>query len=131
MGGRLAFDMISPDKHLFSAEVDIVTVPGSEGDFGVLANHSPVMSVLRPGLVVVEDGGTVSRYFVRGGFADVTPEGLTILAEQALALDDGNRDALDEAIARARDELDAGTDGPGESEAGRALALLEELASAG
>ena len=53
----------------------MVSVPGTEGDFGVLVNHSPMMSVLRPGVVTVEDGGKPSRFFVQGGFADVTPEG--------------------------------------------------------
>ncbi|HCV48899.1 MAG TPA: ATP synthase F1 subunit epsilon, partial [Rhodobiaceae bacterium] len=102
MSERLTFDMVSPEKHLFSAEVDVVTVPGSEGDFGVLANHSPMMSVLRPGIVLVEDGGTTTRYFVQGGFADVTPDGLTILAEQALAVDGDDKDALQDAVTEAR-----------------------------
>ena len=110
MSERLTFDMVSPEKHLFSAEVDVVTVPGSEGDFGVLVNHSPMMSVLRPGIVLVEDGRTTTRYFVQGGFADVTPDGLTILAEQALAIDGDDKDALQNAVTEARSRVESETD---------------------
>ena len=126
MNERLRFDMVSPEKHLFSAEVDVVTVPGSEGDFGVLVNHSPIMSVLRPGIVQVEDGGTIARYFVQGGFADVTPEGLTILAEQALALDSDDKDALQNAVNEARSRVESETDEQRKAETERVLRVLEE-----
>ena len=127
MSERLTFDMVSPEKHLFSAEVDVVTVPGSEGDFGVLVNHSPMMSVLRPGIVLVEDGGTTTRYFVQGGFADVTPDGLTILAEQALALDGEDKDALQNAVIEARSHFDSETDEQKKAEAESVLRVLEEI----
>ena len=127
MSERLTFDMVSPEKHLFSAEVYTVTVPGSEGDFGVLANHSPMMSVLRPGIVLVEDGGTTTRYFVKGGFADVTPDGLTILAEQALAVDGDDKDALKDAVTEARSRVEAETDEQKKAEAESILRVLEEI----
>lgn len=81
----------------------MVSVPGTEGDFGVLVNHSPMMSVLRPGVVTVEDGGKPVRFFVQGGFADVTPEGLTLLAEKALAVEDMSKSDIDAEIKQARD----------------------------
>ncbi len=80
---KLHFSLVSPERSLFSGEVDQVDAPGSEGDFGVLAGHAPFMTTLKEGRVRVYDGGDTRAYDVKGGFADVTPEGLTILAEQA------------------------------------------------
>ena len=89
MADKLHFSLVSPAKELFSGEVDHVIAPGTEGEFGVLANHAPFMTTLRNGLVRVLEGDTVKmRIFVRGGFADITSEGLTILAEEASVLDD-------------------------------------------
>jgi len=81
MADKLKFDLVSPEKLVVSAEVDSVQVPGSEGDFGVLPNHSPVMAMIRPGTLVVENDGQTQSYELDGGFADVTPEGVTVLAE--------------------------------------------------
>lgn len=80
---KLNFSLVSPERELFSGAVDQVDAPGSEGDFGVLAGHAPFMTALREGPVRVHNGGVVTVYDVRGGFADVTPDGLTILAEHA------------------------------------------------
>ena len=88
MADKLNFSLVSPARELFSGEVDHVIAPGSEGEFGVLVNHAPFMTTLKNGIVRVLDGGnTTMRLFVRGGFADVTPAGLTILAEEAVNLD--------------------------------------------
>jgi F-type H+-transporting ATPase subunit epsilon len=85
MAGKLHFSLVSPERELFSGEVDQVDAPGAEGDFGVLAGHAPFMTTLREGRSVkVYDGGRTRAFDVQGGFADVTPEGLTILAEQAV-----------------------------------------------
>lgn len=81
MAAKLKFDLVSPGRLVLSAEVDAVQIPGAEGDFGVLPNHSPVMSVIREGVLRVENDGTVTEYQLDGGFADVTPEGVTVLAE--------------------------------------------------
>ena len=83
MAEKLHFSLVSPERELFSGPVDQVDAPGSEGDFGVLANHAPFMTALKEGQVRVHHDGKVTVYDVRGGFADVTPEGLTILAEHA------------------------------------------------
>ncbi|MBX3485210.1 ATP synthase F1 subunit epsilon [Phenylobacterium sp.] len=83
MAEKLHFSLVSPERELFSGPVDQVDAPGSEGDFGVLAGHAPFMTALKEGPVRVHADGRVTTYEVRGGFADVTPEGLTILAEHA------------------------------------------------
>ena len=79
------FELVSPDKLMFSGEAESVLVPGSEGDFVVLKDHAPVMASLKPGVIAIEDAaGKHKRIFVRGGFADVSPTGLIVLAETAL-----------------------------------------------
>ena len=83
MADKLHFSLVSPERELFSGMVDQVDASGVEGDFGVLAGHAPFMTALKEGPVTVKDGGKVHVYQVRGGFADVTPEGFTILAEHA------------------------------------------------
>jgi F-type H+-transporting ATPase subunit epsilon len=83
MAGKFHFSLVSPERELFSGEVDQVDAPGSEGDFGVLQGHAPFMTTLREGQVKVMNDGTTIAFEVHGGFADVTPGGLTILAEEA------------------------------------------------
>jgi len=84
MAGKLHFSLVSPERELFSGLVDQVDAPGSEGDFGVLADHAPFMTALREGRVTVYDDGKITAFDIEGGFADVTPQGLTILAEKAV-----------------------------------------------
>ena len=106
MADKLHFDLVSPDRLLLSEEVDGVVVPGSEGDFGVLPNHAPVMSTLKPG--VLEVSGAASgdtRIFVRGGFAEVTPKGLTVLAEEAIPLAELDGAQLDQKIQDASEDV--------------------------
>ena len=81
---KLHFSLVAPERQLFSGEVDQVDAPGAEGDFGVLAGHAPFMTTLREGTVTITDGTTTRAFSIQGGFADVTGEGLTILAEQAV-----------------------------------------------
>jgi F-type H+-transporting ATPase subunit epsilon len=83
MAAKLHFSLVSPERELFSGEVDQVDAPGSEGDFGVLFGHAPFMTTLKEGRVKAYDGDDTRVFEVRGGFADVTPAGLTILAEHA------------------------------------------------
>ena len=83
MAGKLSFSLVSPEREVFAGLVDQVDAPGVEGDFGVLADHAPFMTALREGPVTVLNGGNRRVVAVKGGFADVTPAGLTILAEQA------------------------------------------------
>src|SRR3546814_18203914 len=81
--GKVAFELVSPERLLLSEEVDMVVVPGEEGDFGVLVRHAPLISTLRPGVIKVHNGGSVTeQIFVAGGFAEVTPSRCTVLAEE-------------------------------------------------
>jgi F-type H+-transporting ATPase subunit epsilon len=82
------FDLVSPEKILFSGEVSQVDVPGSEGDFGVLAAHAPLVTTLRPGILVIHSERDAQRIVVDGGFAEVGPAGLTVLANIAVPVDE-------------------------------------------
>jgi F-type H+-transporting ATPase subunit epsilon len=82
------FDLVSPEKLLFSGEVTQVDVPGSEGDFGVLAEHAPLVTTLRPGILVIYGERDALRIVVGGGFAEVGPAGLTVLADMAVPVDE-------------------------------------------
>ena len=88
------FDLVSPEKLLFSGEVEQVDLPGSEGDFGVLAGHAPIIATLRPGILVIHGEGDPARIVVNGGFAEVGPTGLTVLAELAVPVDEFDAGAL-------------------------------------
>ena len=81
------FDLVSPEKLLFSGEVDQVDVPGTEGEFGVLAGHAPLVAMLRPGILRIL-GPDEQRILVVGGFAEVSPQGLTVLADKAMPIED-------------------------------------------
>jgi F-type H+-transporting ATPase subunit epsilon len=81
------FELVAPEKLVYSGEVESVVIPGTEGEFTVLKDHAPVISAVRPGVVVIEQSAAAKlRLYVRGGFAEVAPSGLTILADQALPL---------------------------------------------
>ena len=88
MADKLHFSLVSPEREMYSGDVDQVDAPGTEGMFGVLPSHAPFMTTLKPGPVTVFNDGGKTNLFVRGGFADVTPQGLTILAEYAVDLAD-------------------------------------------
>lgn len=106
MAEKLSFDLVSPERLLMSEQVDMVTVPGSEGDMGIMGGHAPVMATLRPGVIgVVVEGQPERRYFVRGGFAEVTPAGLTVLAEHTVPLSELDAAALAAEIANAEEDV--------------------------
>ena len=88
MADKLQFSLVSPERELYSGLVDQVDIPGTEGDLGIFPKHSPLMAAIRTGLIGVYHEGVESFYFVQGGFADVTPDGLTVLAEKAVPLGD-------------------------------------------
>jgi F-type H+-transporting ATPase subunit epsilon len=105
------FDLVSPEKLLVSGEVTQVDVPGSEGDFGVLAGHAPMVTTLRPGILVVfRDGGEL-RVVVNGGFAEVSPTGLTVLADMAVPRDEFDPTVLAGVIKDTEDDIAKATDG--------------------
>jgi F-type H+-transporting ATPase subunit epsilon len=82
------FDLVSPEKLSFSGEVNQVDVPGAEGDFGVLAGHAPLITTLRPGILVIHGEGRETRIVLSGGFAEVSPAGLNVLADMAVPLEE-------------------------------------------
>jgi len=96
---KVEFELVSPERLLVSEPVDMVVVPGAEGDFGVLPRHAPLISTLRPGVIRVFEGREVKqRIFVAGGFAEVTPERCTVLAEEAVPVGDIDAAALDQEL---------------------------------
>src|ERR1044072_5064029 len=100
------FDLVSPERLLFSGEVDQVDVPGTEGDFGVLAGHAPMVSALRPGIMTVIANGQAQRMVVLGGFAEASAEGaLTVLADLADSIEEFDRDKLAERITAQEEKI--------------------------
>ncbi|HWC92617.1 MAG TPA: F0F1 ATP synthase subunit epsilon [Pseudolabrys sp.] len=102
----LHFELVSPQKLVFSGEVDQVDVPGAEGDFGVLAGHAPLVTTLRPGILTVFTGGTAQKIVVLGGFAEVSSEGLTVLADLAEAIEDIDRAMITERISELESRIE-------------------------
>jgi F-type H+-transporting ATPase subunit epsilon len=94
----LHFELVSPEKLVFSGEVAQVDVPGAEGDFGVLAGHAPFVTTLRPGILTVHGAGGAQQIVVLGGFAEVSAEGLTVLADVAEAVEGIDRGMITERI---------------------------------
>jgi F-type H+-transporting ATPase subunit epsilon len=125
MADKLSFDLVSPERLLLSEDVDMITVPGADGDFGVMAGHAPVISTLRPGVVEITGSakGAVKIY-VRGGFAEVTPAGLTVLAEEAIPLDELDTAALEQQIKNAEEDV---KDGKSDETRRRAQEQLDHL----
>jgi len=118
MPDRIEFELVTPERLLLSEMVELVVVPGTEGNFGVLPGHAPLISTIRPGMVEIYEGGTLARrLFVVGGIAEVTPERCTVLADEAVSPDmldrgaiesdlrilEGNLPSLREQVARAAD----------------------------
>ncbi len=111
MADQIQFELVSPERLLLSQPVEMVVVPGVEGDFGVLPAHAPLVSALRPGLIAVFEGGrVVQRIFVARGFAEVTAERCTVLAEQAVPLADIDRAAVETELRDAREDLSEAKD---------------------
>jgi F-type H+-transporting ATPase subunit epsilon len=101
----LHFELVSPERLLMSDDVDAVEIPGTEGDMGILPGHAPVLSTLRPGVVTVTRGGKNERIFVRGGFAEVNPQGLTVLAEVAIPIAELDAGKIAQQIQNAQDDV--------------------------
>ncbi len=112
MAEAYKFELVSPERLLVSESVESVVIPGTEGEMTVMANHSPVMATVKPGVVTVKAvSGAEQRYVVFGGFADILPEGCTLLAESATPVADINKADLAKRIQDAKDDLaDAKTD---------------------
>lgn len=105
MADTIAFDLVSPERLLLSTEADMVTVPGTEGYMGVMAGHMSLVSTLRPGMIDVLKDGKDTRYFIRGGFAEVNPKKITVLADEAIPMSEFDLPVLDQRIRDAEEDL--------------------------
>jgi F-type H+-transporting ATPase subunit epsilon len=135
MADKVIFELVSPEKLLFSAEVEMVVVPGTEGDFGVLPDHAPFLSTVRAGVLDIYDGGInpvnlKTRIFVAGGFAETADSRLTVLAEEAVPLADLNRARIEARLADARVRLQDAAGDEAKAEAERAIGIAEAMLAA-
>ena len=123
------FEITSPERLVFSGEVEHVVVPGSEGELGVLASHAPLIAMLRPGILTIL-GPNERRFVVRGGFAVVKPKGLTVLADFASAVEDLDRDVLAGQIKDLEEDVADATDGQRRDRAAQRLDQLKAVQAA-
>jgi F-type H+-transporting ATPase subunit epsilon len=124
MADMVDFELVSPQKLLKSEPVEMVVVPGAEGDLGVLPNHSPLIATLRPGVIDVHEGGKVKeQIFVAGGFCEVSPERCTVLAEEAVPVADLDKAEAESRLSEATKAVaDANEDGKAGAETRRRIA---------
>ena len=122
----LHLEFVSPERVLFSGDVDQVDLPGAEGDMGILPGHAPLVTTLRPGIVTIYNGSTRQPVVVVGGFAEVGPGGLTLLADRAVAREDFDTASLATEIKDAEEDL---ADTSDDAERDRLARHLEQLKS--
>ncbi|RMF04611.1 MAG: F0F1 ATP synthase subunit epsilon [Alphaproteobacteria bacterium] len=128
MADTFTFELVSPERLLISQPAQSVLVPGAEGDFQVLANHAPVLATLRPGLLdVVLENGEERRLFVRGGFAEARPDGLTVLAQQAIDSAELDREELAQQIRNAEEDVADAKDDAARDKAREVLDSLRQI----
>jgi F-type H+-transporting ATPase subunit epsilon len=131
MADSFQFELVSPEQLLLSEAVTAVNVPGAEGYFTVMAHHAPVMTTLKPGVVVATlEGGAEQRIFVLGGFADVNENGFTLLAERATPVDQLNSAELDGQIRDAEEDVADAATPEAKAKAQHSLAQLREARTA-
>ena len=106
MADQVHFELVSPERLLFSANVSEIVIPGTEGDFAVLPGHSNLISTIRPGVIHVLEGAQITdRIFVEGGFAEVNDKGCTVLAERAQKVEEIDRRQAEQALSDAREDV--------------------------
>jgi F-type H+-transporting ATPase subunit epsilon len=126
----LHFEFVSPERMLFSGDVDQVDLPGSEGDMGILPGHAPLVTALRPGIVTIFRGGAREPVVVIGGFAEVSPAGLTVLADRAVARADFDTATLAAEIKDTEEDVTDATDDAHRDKLARRLDQLKSLQAA-
>jgi F-type H+-transporting ATPase subunit epsilon len=130
MAESFNFELVSPEQLLLSAKVTEIVLPGSEGEMTVMANHSPVMTTIRPGVVTVkQDSGETQKFVVFGGFADILPESCTLLAESAVAVGEFRKDALAKRVELAKADLAGAQSDEGKTRAAQLVSDLESLSA--
>ena len=128
MADTFRFELVSPEKLLASGEATTATLPATDGDMGILGSHAPVMTTLRPGLLnVTMENGETAEFFVRGGFADVTPESVTVLAEHSVARSDLTPEIIAEQRRLGEQELEAADKGDDDVRKANARGFLDQL----
>ena len=126
MAERLRFELVSPERLLLSEEVEMVVVPGAEGNFGALPRHAPLLSMVRPGVIEVYNNRQVSeRLFVAGGYAEVTPERCTVLAEEALPVGEIDGARVEAELKDLREDLTDAKDEAGRKSIHAKIAVAE------
>jgi F-type H+-transporting ATPase subunit epsilon len=131
MAEAFKFELVSPERLLVSEQVESVVIPGAEGEMTVMANHAPVMTTVKPGVVTVRTAaGAEARYVVFGGFADILPTGCTLLAESAVAVKDIDRADLARRIQEAKEDLADARDDDSRTKAEQFLHQLTTLEGA-
>ena len=125
---KVEFELVTPERLVISRGVDMVVVPGAEGDFGVLPGHTPMVSTVRPGIVNVYEGREiVERLFVAGGFAEVTAARCTVLADRAVAVDELDPAATEQTLKDAREDPAAAKTDDAPRAADKQIAICEEM----
>ncbi|MBZ9675500.1 F0F1 ATP synthase subunit epsilon [Mesorhizobium sp. ES1-1] len=131
MAEAFKFELVSPERLLVSEQVESVVIPGAEGEMTVMANHAPVMTTIKPGVVSLKTvSGQEERYVVFGGFADIVPSGCTLLAESAVAVKDVDRADLARRIQAAKEDAADAKDDQSRSKAEQFLSQLTTLEGA-
>jgi F-type H+-transporting ATPase subunit epsilon len=131
MADKIAFDLVSPERLLLSEEAEMVTIPGSEGIMGIMAGHAPLISTLRPGVIDVKGGSEGDRrFFVLGGFAEVSPEKLTVLAQESVPLAELSAASMDLRIKNAEEDVGLAKTDDDRAKALEALDYLNQLRGA-
>ena len=130
MAESFNFELVSPEKLLLSDSVSEVVIPGSEGDMTVLANHAPVMTTIRPGVVTVKSAsGQTDRFVVFGGFADILPTGCTVLAESAVPVAEFTKDMVARRVGLAKADLSHAPSDEAKTRISQLITDLESLNS--
>jgi F-type H+-transporting ATPase subunit epsilon len=130
MADALHFEFVSPESVLFSGDVDQVDLPGAEGDMGILAGHAPLVTTLRPGIITIFRGGARQPVVITGGFAEVGPAGLTVLADRAVARADFDTATLAAEIKDAEEDVTDATEAAQRDKLARHLDQLKTLQAA-
>ncbi len=131
MAETLDFELVSPEKLLVSEKVEMAVVPGTEGDFGAMPQHAPMITTVRPGVIDIYRAGAVQkRIFVAGGFAEVNPEHCVVLAEEAVPVDDLDLAAVEARLRDAKEAVEEAADAAAVAQAERRLAIAQAMKQA-
>jgi F-type H+-transporting ATPase subunit epsilon len=131
MADKVTFELVSPDEMVLAVEADMVTLPGSEGDMGIMPGHAPLITALRAGVIEVDGAGDgADRVFVASGFAEMAADRLTVLAEDAVPVNELDRAGLEQRIQNTREDIEDAKDDEERRQCEERLALLENMLAA-